>query len=204
MNPAVARIAGPQLANYLKLVGSKLANLSTGIGGKVAESLAGSKTLQTIGAGSALEAAEAIHGIPKIGRVLANVPVPVSAYQKVAPHVPGVAGAATEMALLAGVPAITNQIAQSYGTVEQPFAQQQYTPGTLPMTNWQMAESMLNRQRYNQQLGLVEQARITDLNKLRNQLALLQAKQGSGSSQFGGSMIDLNEDMFSSPVPVYQ
>jgi hypothetical protein len=204
MNPAVARIAGPQLANYLKLVGSKLTGLSTDLGSKVAGAVAGSKTLQAIGAGTPLEAAEAVYGIPKIGKVLANIPVPVSAYQRVAPAIPGLAGGAAEMAVLAGIPAVTNQIAQSYGSVDQPFTRQQYVPGTLPMTNWQMAESMLNRQRYNQQLGLVEQARITDLNKLQNQLALLQAKQGQGQSPFGGSIIDLNEDMFSSPAPLYK
>lgn len=205
ISPSVLRVAGPQLANYLKLVGSRLSDVAGKAGSKVAERLAASNTLQTIGAGTAEEAASAIGGIPRIGGVLSNLPLSVSAYQKVAPHIPAAAGIATEMALLSGVPAITTGLAKTYGTSEQPFSQQQYIPGQLPLSNYQAAESMLAGQRYRQQMELAQQARLSDAYRMRNQLALLQARQGGRQGGPGVSgMIDLNENMFATPVGIYE
>lgn len=204
MNPSVLRIAGPQLGTYLKMVGDRLTGLASTAGTGVASKLAGSGTLQAIGAGSAEEAAKALSAT-QAGRLLSSLPVSVGAYQKVAPYIPQVAGAATETAINASIPAITTGIGQLYGSVDQPFSQQQYTPGQLPMTNYQAAESMLAAQRYRQQLGLLEQARLSDAYKMQNQLELLQARQGmKQSGRQMGNIIDLNENPFATPAQTYE
>lgn len=88
----------------------------------------------------------------------------------------------------------------------QPFTNQQYVPGSLPMTNYQAGESFLSQQRFQQELALMRAQQYSDQLKYQNQLGILQARQNASSPQgFGyGTGIDLSEDVISAPAQTYQ
>jgi len=88
----------------------------------------------------------------------------------------------------------------------QPFTNQQYVPGSLPMTNYQAGESFLSQQRFQQELALMRAQQYSDQLKYQNQLGILQARQNASNPQrIGyGTGIDLSEDMFSAPAQIYQ
>lgn len=206
MTISAARVAGPVLGSYLKQVAGGLFNVAGRAGTKVAETLAANPRLTMIGAGSAEEAAAAIGSIPKVGQYISQLPIKTSTYQKVAPHIPEIAGGLTTMGITAAGPAIINQLAKGVKQELQPFTNQQYVPGSLPMTNYQAGESFLSQQRFQQELALMRAQQYSDQLKYQNQLGILQARQNASSPQgFGyGTGIDLSEDVISAPAQTYQ
>jgi|31_taG_2_1085359.scaffolds.fasta_scaffold05970_5 hypothetical protein len=164
------RLAGKALADFFKVVGP------------VASSAVEQKVLGKLLGAGAREAADA----PGLMGVVARNPETIAR----------VAGALTPVAaggIAAGGAALANQLLQSPASVYAQsgyslpvqrsgtpvaYANQRYTPGMSPMTNQAIAESILEQQKFEHQLQLIQ--------------ARQAAQQGAGSlSSSGGSGLDI-------------
>jgi len=158
-----SRVAGKVLGDYLSGVGKMILGGATALGAKAAGATSNIPFLQTLGAGTAEEASKAIAGIPLIGKALAAAPVSVPTWQAAATHAPKAVGALTTGGTLLGgvkvLPGLINSI--GFGSEDSsqripPFATSQYMPGRLPLTNEQAGEMLLNQQRFQQQMQLIQ------------------------------------------------
>lgn len=170
------RMSGGQLASYLKSV----LDIGSTIGGKVAGAVGRSSRLATIGAGTAEEAAQALQTLP-LGKYVSQLPIGIPVYQSLARNAPQIAGVAANVATQAAVPYLTSYLLKGLTSGAEPFAERQYSPGSLPLTNYQAGQSYLNQQRYNQQLSLAQNQYMADRYNQQDRLALLMAKQPQDS-----------------------
>jgi hypothetical protein len=161
MTTSVAgRFAGKALADFLKTASSAMTGAVTGA---VAKNL------------SNLENPSGLLG------VAAKYP------ETTAKLIGSVSGPLTIGGAAAGVGALVNYLQQSKhslpvqsnaGMMRPPaFATQQYIPGISPLTNEQMGESLLDQQRYQHQLELIQ--------------ARHQASAGAGTLHASGNMSDI-------------
>ena len=168
MNPAVTKIATDMLKGY---VGKMM-----GAGKAVKQVLEANPTLATIATGTPEAAAQALTGIPKVGKALGSLPVSMGAVQGAAQALPTVAGGLTTVGATGGTlyaidllnrgvsgPARSNVRQQpAYGLTVQggatpvSYANQQYVPGLSPFTNQLAAESFLEQQKFVNQMRLIE------------------------------------------------
>jgi len=173
MNPEelnLMRMAGSNLGAYLKNVGVLGSKVGSVTQKAVTKSLANSPLLQTVGAGTAEEAARAISNVPVIGRALAAVPVSTQTWQNLASNTPNaigaVAGLGTNLATNVGVPIVATSAQQAAKNAVAPrpqrqqvmprFSQQAYIPGVNPLTNDQAGWAMLEQQKFANQLQLLQ------------------------------------------------
>ena len=173
MNPEelnLMRMAGSNLGTYLKNVGVLGSKVGSVTQKAVAKSLANSPLLQTVGAGTAEEAARAISNVPVIGRALAAAPISTQTWQNLASNTPNaigaVAGLGTNLATNVGVPIVATATQQAAKNAVAPrpqrqqamprFSQQAYIPGMSPLTNEQAGWAMLEQQKFANQLQLLQ------------------------------------------------
>jgi hypothetical protein len=193
-------MAPDKLLTYLK----QLSDIGGTVGGKVADVVGKSSRLASIGAGTAEEAAQAIQSLP-LGKYISQAPVSVGTYQSLARNAPSIAGLAANVATQAAVPYVASQLVKGLTHSPEPFAEQQYYPGNLPLTNYQAGQAYLNQQRFQQQLALSQSEQMADRYNYQDRLALLRARQSQGSPYTPfKTNIDLSEDPFAAPVPVYE
>jgi hypothetical protein len=193
-------MAGATLGKYLKTV----FDLGSVAGKKVAERVAQSGRLAAIGSGSAEEAAQAMQSFP-LGRLAGALPIPVSAYQTAARNAPEIAGIAANVATQAATPAVVSYLTQGITQSSQPFTNQPYQPGSLPLTNYQAGEAYLQQQRFLHSMGINQQRADADAYHMRSRLNLEQMKQ-SKNPVYGNSLpqSEMYADPFAQPVPIYQ
>lgn len=173
MNPEelnLMRMAGSNLGTYLKNVGVLGSKVGSVTQKAVTRSLANSPLLQTVGAGTAEEAAQALSNIPVIGKTLAAAPISTQTWQSLAGNAPGAIGTAAglgaNLATNIGVPPITTAVQQAAKNAVVPrpqrqqvmprFSQQAYIPGMSPLTNEQAGWAMLEQQKFANQLQLLQ------------------------------------------------
>ncbi len=193
------RMSGGQLLNYLKGV----IDIGGTLGSKAAKAVGGSRRIASIGAGTAEEAAQAIQSLP-LGKYISQAPISVLTYQKLAQNAPAIANVATNVAAQAAAPYIASHLLKGLTQSSEPYTEQQYTPGALPLTNYQAGQAYLNQQRFQHDLALAQSQRMAEQYNYQNKLALLQARQSPGSvytSPMTG--INLSDDPFSGPAPTY-
>lgn len=155
------RLAGKVLGDYFSQVGKSIIGQAGKLGSAAGEYVAGIPILSKLGAGTAEEVSGIVSRAPVIGKLLAT-PKGVSAVQSVASNLPAAAEfLTTGGSLLGGAKVLSSLIGNvspdSDRSYRPPaFASSAYSPGTLPFTNEQMGESILNQQRFRQQLQLLQ------------------------------------------------
>lgn len=156
---AVPRVAGKVLGEFLSLTGKDLFGNVKALGSAAEQAVSKLPLVQKIASGTPEYAAKAIVSNPLLSRAAAVIPAPVSAWQTGATVLPQAVGGLTTLGgTLAGYKALSelSKRVDDRSTRTMPFATQQYIPGTLPMTNEQMGDALLNQQRYMQQMQLIQ------------------------------------------------